>query len=336
MVRTEIFKHEKEFGLELGGYLPGIEISYSTLGKLNKDASNAIWVCHALTGNSNVLDWWAGLFNEAPFDSRDNFVICANMIGGCYGSTGPLSINPESQKPYYHDFPKLTNRDIVRAFDLLRVHLGIDQIHTVIGGSMGGQQALEWAIEDPGVFSNLVGLATNAVHSPWGIAFNESQRMAIANDPTWSMNDANAGIEGLKTARAIGMLSYRCYDIYQAKQQDEEPITRGYRASSYQQYQGEKLAGRFNAFTYWRLSEAMDSHHLGRNRGGLMQALKQIDAQCHFIGIDTDLLFPTREQKFLAENIGLATFDLITSEYGHDGFLVETEKIKQVLKKRMT
>jgi homoserine O-acetyltransferase len=294
-----------------------------------------VWVCHALTGSSDFTDWWKGFFEEgSPYDPKENFIICANVLGGCYGSTGPLSNNPKTGRNYFHDFPLLTVRDIVRSLDLLRIHLGIEQINTLIGGSLGGQQALEWAIFQPDVVQNLIIVATNAQHSPWGIAFNEAQRMAIAADNTWKENDPRAGVEGLKAARAIGMISYRAYRGFEETQSEKnaESID-DFRASSYQRYQGQKLANRFNAFTYWILSKAMDSHHVGRGRKSIESALQSIKAETLVMGIESDILFPIAEQKLLASTIPGAQFEKIDSSFGHDGFLVEIDQFKKILKK---
>ena len=331
----QTFHYQKKFELESGNTLPGFQLKYSTLGTLNADRSNVVWVCHALTGSADFTDWWSGLFNEGRFfDPRQYFIICANVLGGCYGSTGHLSLNPETGKPYFHTFPTLTNRDVVQAFDLLRQSLGIEQVHTLIGGSLGGQQVLEWAVQQPDVFQHIIPIATNAVHSPWGIAFNEAQRMAIEADATWKENDQRAGTEGLKAARAIGMISYRYYDTYgqtQAEKNDEK--IDDFRASTYQRYQGQKLANRFNAFTYYSLSKMMDSQNVGRNRGGIVAALKSIKARTLVVGIDSDILFPLSEQKFLTENIPNARLEVMTSLYGHDGFLVEFEQLSSHIKK---
>ena len=280
-MHQETFKYSEEFNLELGGTLEGFELGYSTLGNLNEARDNVVWVCHALTANSDVSDWWSGLI-ERLFSPSDYFIICANMLGGCYGSTGPLSTNPKDGKPYFHGFPSLTNRDIVRGFDLLCQHLKIRKIHTLMGGSMGGQQAIEWSIHSPDLISNLITVGTNAVHSPWGVAFNESQRMAIATDPTWKNQSPDAGKIGMKAARAVALLSYRNYQCYlNTQQEDTHEATDDYKASSYQQYQGEKLYHRFNAFTYWYLSKAMDSHNVGRSRGGITKALSKNKGTYH-------------------------------------------------------
>jgi len=329
------FHFQQDFKLEAGGILPGFQLKYTTLGKLNADRSNVVWVCHALTGNSDFTDWWGSLFNEGRFfDPRHYFIICANALGGCYGSTGPLSLNPTTGKPFYHTFPTVTNLDNARAFDFLRRSLEIEQVHTLIGGSLGGQQVLEWAIEQPEVFQYIIPIATNAVHSPWGIAFNEAQRMAIEADATWKDDDVRAGIEGLKAARAMGMISYRHYDTYEEKQSEKANDTiENFRASTYQRYQGQKLANRFNAFTYWAFSKMMDSQNVGRNRGSVEDALKKIKARTLVVGIENDLLFPLSEQKFLAATIPNARLEIIESIYGHDGFLVEFEQLSTYIKK---
>ncbi|MCP2043928.1 homoserine O-acetyltransferase [Pontibacter sp. HSC-36F09] len=328
------FHYQKQFQLESGASLPGFQLAYTTYGQLNREKSNVVWVCHALTGSSDFTDWWGELFGEGKlYDPADWFVVCANTLGGSYGSTGPLSVNPETLQPFYHSFPQLTNRDIVRAFDLLRQDLGIAQVHTLLGGSLGGQQALEWAILQPEVFQNLIQVASNARHSAWGIAFNESQRMAIRQDPTWATNTREAGIAGLKTARAIAMLSYRHYTCYEESQQEPgNSITDDFRAASYQVYQGEKLANRFNAYTYWLLSKAMDSHNIGRDRGGVEKALGRLQAKALFVGVDTDLLFPIEEQQQLHRLVPGSRFALLHSGYGHDGFLVETAQLTQAIR----
>lgn len=328
------FHYNKTLALESGEKLNGFQLKYTTLGQLNPDRSNIVWVCHALTGSSDFTDWWCDLFREgSAFDPREYFIICANMLGGCYGSTGPLSINPSNGKPFFHNFPFLTNRDVVNAFDLLREELKITSIHTLLGGSLGGQQVLEWAITRPGLFRHIIPMACNASHSPWGIAFNEAQRMAIEADPTWKENDHRAGSDGLKAARAIGMISYRYYETFnQTQSEKSENKLDDFRAATYQRYQGQKLVNRFNAFTYWRLTKMMDSHNVARDRQSAKEALGMISARTLVIGIDTDILFPVKEQKFVAENIPGAQYVEVTSLYGHDGFLVEFEQLDRILK----
>jgi len=327
----ELFRYTEKLELELGGQLNGFELHYTTLGNLNEERDNVIWVCHALTANSDFSDWWSG-FVESVFDPSQYFIICANMLGGCYGSTGPLSKNPIDGKPYYYDFPSLTNRDIIRGFDLLRQHLGINRIYTLMGSSMGGQQALEWSIMLPELVSNLILIGANASHSPWGVAFNEAQRMAIELDPSWQQPVPEAGMNGMKTARAVALLSYRNYQGYLNTQKEEsDQVTDNFKAASYQRYQGLKLYKRFNAYTYWYLSKAMDSHNVGRDRESIPAALAKIKAKTTIIGIRTDVLFPLTEQRFLAMHIEQSSYHEIDSEYGHDGFLLEMDQLSSIL-----
>ena len=330
-MKKHILKYNQPFALEKGGELPYLEITYHTAGTFNPTKNNVIWVCHALTANSDVFDWWEGLFGaEDLFNPQDHFIVCANVLSSCYGTSGPLQMADTAK---YHNFPEVTIRDMVNAHEILRKHLGISKIHTIIGGSLGGQQTLEWTIQQPQLFDNLIALATNAYHSPWGIAFNESQRMAIEVDPTWKLNHPEAGINGMKTARSVALISYRAYHTYGNSQHETDVNkTEAFKASSYQRYQGEKLARRFNAFSYYRLSQAMDSHNLGRHRGSIEEALAKIKAQTLVIGISSDGLFPVNEQQYLAQHIEEAYYTEIDSYYGHDGFLVETEKLTTVIK----
>jgi homoserine O-acetyltransferase len=328
-----LFLHKNPITLENGTTLSQVEVAWQSFGRLLPDGSNVVWICHALTANSDAVQWWKGLIGAGMAIDTDKFyVICANVIGSCYGSTGPLSINPKNGQPYYHDFPFITIRDMVKIHDLLRLHLGIKKIRLLIGGSLGGQQALEWAIEQPQVTEQLILIATNAKHSPWGIAFNEAQRMAIEVDPTWALQNQQAGADGLKAARAIALLSYRNYDAYHETQKEKtDEIYDQFKASGYQQYQGLKLVNRFSAFSYWTLSKAMDSHNVGRKRGGVERALTQVKAQTQIIGISSDVLFPFEEQQFIARHIPGSQIEIIPSRWGHDGFLVEIEKLSTIL-----
>lgn len=330
-----IFTLPQPLPLEGGGLLPGAQVAYRTYGTLNEARDNVVWVCHALTANAEVLDWWPGLFGEnCYFDPADWFIVCANVLGSCYGSTGPLTVHPQTNRPWYQEFPLLTIRDLVAAHEQLRQHLGLTQVHTLIGGSLGGQQALEWAVQQPGVFAHLVVLATNARHSPWGIAFNEAQRLAILADETYHQSSPTGGQRGLKAARAMALLSYRSYDAYhQTQAEPADDTLENFRASAYQQYQGNKLIARFNAYTYVVLSKAMDSHHLGRGRESVETALSCIKARTLIIGISSDVLFPPTEQRLLARHIPGAMYAEMESRFGHDGFLIETDQITHFLER---
>jgi homoserine O-acetyltransferase len=326
------FRYNNTFTTEGGEQLPSLEIAYHTWGRLNTEADNVIWVCHAFTANSDVETWWPGMVGEGLFlDTSRYFIVCANIPGSCYGSTGPLSINEKSGKPWYLDFPLLTVRDAVNALDLLRQYLGIKRIEMITGASMGGQQALEYSIMHPELISRLVFIASTARQSPWAIAFNESQRLALEADPSFRIRNPHGGAEGLKAARAIALLSYRNHLAYNTTQaESSDSVVEGFRASSYQVYQGEKLVKRFNPWSYYCLTQMADSHNVGRGRGGLREALSGIRAKVLAIGISSDMLFHTDEMKLVAESVPDGRFILIDSAYGHDGFLTDSDKIASV------
>lgn len=331
----KVFRYDNSFILESGSKFPAFHLGYTTYGLLNREKDNVVWVFHALTANSEVADWWHGLVGEGKlFNPAEYFIICVNVPGSCYGSISPLDTDPVTGERFYHDFSFFTIKDIVRTYQLLKNELGIKQIKIGIGGSMGGQQLLEWAIEEPELFKYIIPLATNAQHSAWGIAFNASQRMCIEADQTWKEKNERAGIEGMKVARSIALLSYRHYQTYYASQSEHDnEFLENYKSESYQQYQGKKLAKRFNAFSYYFLSKTMDSHNVGRGRASITGALNNISAKALVIGINTDILFPVVEQQFIAKHIPQGKFKAIDSLYGHDGFLLEFEKIENIIKK---
>jgi homoserine O-acetyltransferase len=333
MSTVQTYYYNNSIQLESGKELRELKIAYQTFGKLNAKKDNVIWACHALTANSDVLDWWKGLFGKnSLFNPEEHYIVCANVLGSHYGTTNPLSTNPVTGNPYYLSFPDFTIRDFVKAHQLLAEHLQIDQIKVLIGGSLGGQQSLEWAILESNRIENLILVATNAVHSPWGIAFNESQRLAITTDRSFYAQKPDGGSKGLKVARSIALLSYRSYDAYASTQLESvNDKTDGFRASSYQNYQGEKLCKRFNAYSYWYLSKAMDSHNVGRGRKSIQEALNSVKSNTLVIGIENDVLFPINEQQFLSENIKDASFHVVKSAYGHDGFLIETNALTNII-----
>jgi homoserine O-acetyltransferase len=330
----KFFDQHTDFTLENGAVLPSIRIAYHTYGQLNADKSNVVWVCHALTASSDAADWWKGLVGEGSLINPDKyFIVCANILGSCYGSTGPVTINPATGKHYYADFPQVTIRDMVQSFILLRKHLGINSIHLLMGGSMGGYQVLEWAVMEKEVVKNIFLIATSPSESAWGVAVHTAQRLAIEADHSWKDHHPDAGAAGLKAARAIGMLTYRNYGTFQDKQTDPDPEKiDNFKASSYISYQGDKLVKRFNAYSYWLLTKSMDSHHLGRGRGGdLIKVLQTILQPTLIIGIRSDILCPLDEQRFMADHIPHTWFVEIDSAYGHDGFIIETAQISRFL-----
>ena len=331
----ELFVYDKPFLLERGATIQGMEITYYTYGTLNANASNVVWICHALTANADPAEWWPGMVGEnAVIDPKKYFIVCANILGSCYGSSGPMSQNPLTSQPYYNSFPAISIRDMVKAHILLREHLGIKKIDLLVGGSMGGYQAMEWAIMESSRIEQLFLLATSPTESAWGKAIHAAQRLAIEADATWMQAQPAAGKNGLKAARAIGMLSYRNYGIMVKTQSDDDSEKLDdYKAVSYMNYQGNKLAQRFNAFSYWLLTKALDTHHIARGRGGNVNAvLKTIHQRTLIIGISSDILCPLAEQQHMADEMPNASLVEIDSLYGHDGFMVEVEKISACLK----
>jgi homoserine O-acetyltransferase len=311
---TKKLELDDKVTLEGGFTLPSVTIQYTTIGEISPEKDNVIWIFHALTGNSNPLDWWSGVFGkDATFNPEKDFIICANVLGSCYGTTGPSNF----------DFPVITVRDMVKVHQKLRDSLGIERVKVGIGGSLGGQQLLEWAVQEPDFFEKIVPIATNAVHSPWGIAFNEAQRMALKNP------DPDAGLEA---ARAIAMLSYRHYNAFELKQKDHDQRWDEFSASGYMKHQGKKLRKRFTPYAYYYLSKAMDSHNLGRHHISVRDALESINSEALVIGLDSDVLFPLTEQEFIHQHISASRLEVISTHFGHDGFLIEYEQLNKLLK----
>lgn len=333
-----IYHHNKAFTTESGEVLPELDIAYHTYGRLNERKDNVIWVCHALTANSDVADWWPNTVVPGGFlDPGKYFIICANILGSHYGTTGPLSRNPEADKPYYDWFPLITVRDIVRVHQLLAAHLGIERVKLLIGSSLGGFQCMEWALMQPSFAEHVALIATTPVTKPWAAAFNESQRMAIEADQTYGLNRDDAGAAGLAAARSIALLSYRGPEAYDLTQADrgaetdpENPFFR--RVLTYQQHQGDKLRHRFNAYSYYRLSRAVDSHDVGRGRGGIEAALSSFRPKALIVAISSDILFPPSDHEPLARCIPNAQYHIIDSNFGHDGFLIEYKKLTHLVK----
>ena len=330
---SQVYHHSAPLSLESGEVLPEVDIVYDTFGELNEAKDNVIWVCHALTANSDVADWWPHTVEEGRFlDPSRYFIICANFLGSHYGTTSPLSINPATGEKYYYDFPCITVRDMVRCHQLLARHLGIERVKMLIGSSIGGFQCMEWAIMEPSFMEHLALIATTTCSEPWAAAFNESQRMAIRLDRSWGERSDEAGLDGMAVARSIALISYRGGAAYNATQQDSDiDISFERRAHSYQQYQGEKLRRRFNAFSYYRLSEAVDSHNIARERGSIAEALQRIEARTLVVAISSDILFPPEAHRPLREYISNVEYHLIESEFGHDGFLVEHDKLNRII-----
>jgi len=337
MIRQTLIT-EEPFEFEAGGSLPSLTVAYH-ITKEYREGDKVIVICHALTANSDAEEWWPQLVGPGKLlDTQKYFILCVNMLTSPYGSSSPVSINPATGAPYLFDFPKTTVRDMIRASILVRKHLGVEHIDLLVGSSIGGFQAFEWAVMEPDVVRNVAFMATAPRISAWISATMESQRMALEADPTfrgekvehpWAAHECSTG---LQAARAQALISYRGYDGYCATQseQDQDVIFAS-RVASYERYQGEKFAKRFDAYSYWYLTYAVDSNNVGRFRGGVEKALGTIKANTTVVAIDSDGLFPPKEVKSWAKFIPNAKYHEITSLFAHDGFLLETEQIAKIL-----
>lgn len=326
------------FTTEDGFTFSGLSLAFKTWGKLNALGSNVVLVCHALTGHAAADEWFPGIFTERGFASHpDAFVVCVNVIGSCYGSTGPQSVNPATGRPFLGDFPNVTIRDMVRSQQLLLDRLGVREIQVVIGASMGGMLALEWAVMDERV-KRVILLATNAAHSAWQIGISEAQRQAIYADPHWRGGfplPEQPPTIGLSAARMMAMITYRSEPSFRSRfgrtvQPNQKDL---YQVESYLRYQGQKLVDRMDAVTYVRLTQAMDSHDVCRGRGDLSSVLGAGKAKALVVGISSDILYPVSDQKLLADGLTNADFVELNSDKGHDAFLIEFDKMNQVFRR---
>ena len=328
MIRQEL---TTRLELECGGVLENARIVFHT----SKGTGKVIWICHALTANSDPEDWWPEMVGPGKtIDTEKNRVVCVNMLGSAYGTEGPAQVNPASGKPWLLDFPDVTIRDTVSTFEIIRKHLGITKIDLLIGASNGGFDALEWAVMQPGLFNRCLFLCTAPRISPFLGATVEAQRMALEADPTFrEARSLEGGRAGLKCARAQALISYRCFKGYGLTQKEEDPDTLfAGRVASYERYQGEKLVRRgFDAYSYYCLCNALDSHNVGRGRGGVQKALQAIKARATVVAVDSDLIFPPAESREWASWIPGAQYVEISSNFGHDGFLLETAKLSALI-----
>ncbi|ETN24040.1 homoserine O-acetyltransferase [Phytophthora nicotianae CJ01A1] len=331
--------------LERGEMLVAPEVAYTTYGKLNAARDNVIVLCHALTGHSLVHQYWDAMVTPEWTDKY--FIVCSNVLGSCYGSTCPTSINPVTGLPYGPDFPAVTLRDAVALQrQLLEDALGVRQVQAVIGGSLGGMQTLEWAFQGQDFVKSFVAIACGAQHSAWQIGISELQRQAIYMDPNFRNGhytpDAPPNT-GLALARQIAMVSYRTHAAYadkfgrcqeEAALDDKLASKYGrYVVQSYLEYQGEKFLSRFDVNSYLTLLHMMDTHDVGRGRGGVEQALGSLAQPSLVIGIDSDVLYPLSEQQEIADLLPNSQFAALSSPHGHDGFLLGQEEISELTKK---
>lgn len=322
------------YSLEAGERIEGFHIAYHCSKGGYRPGMKVVWLCHGLTANSDPTDWWPQLAGEGKLlDPSKYFIVCANLLGSPYGSSCPTDIDPVTGKQYLLDFPKITLRDTARCTLAIAEHLGIEKIDLLLGASIGGFLALEMALEKPEIISQLVLLATDSRTPAYLTAYNEAQRMAMEADRTFTeAASADAGKAGLEAARAIALISYRSHEGYALTQTDEDPDTMfATRACSYERYQGRKLSNRFDAYSYWSLTHCLDSHNIGRGRGGVDAALESMRMPVTVICVGSDNLFPPKSMKHIAEHIKGAVYHQIESQFGHDGFLLESEALATII-----
>lgn len=328
---------EAPFVTERGTEIKNAEVAYKTWGTLNEKRSNVVVICHALTGHAAADEWFGGIFGPGRLcDENEKFIICINVPGSCYGSVGPWSLNPETGEPYRAGFPSISIRDMVKFQMLLLDQLGIREIETVIGGSLGGMQALEFAIMDPRVKSTIL-MAMGMAHNPWAIGISEAQRAAIYADPNWNngyYNRESPPASGLAAARMMAMITYRTPENYEHKFGRKLQNEKGqFQVESYLNYQGKKLSSRFDALSYVKLTQAMDTHDVARERGTHAEVLGDVTIPALVVGVSSDLLYPLTSQQDLSRLLPLSTLEIIDSEYGHDAFLIEFKKINNAIKR---
>lgn len=366
---VSLFNFNDPLTFETGEELSPVQVAYQTYGTLNKGGTNAILINHALTGNAHaagILDevetdsnsnpdllkkysetqqgkvgWWNDLIgDEKLFDTSKYFVISSNILGSCYGTSGPVSIKNMFNRKYGTDFPTVTVRDMVKVQKKLLEHLGVNKLITAVGGSLGGMQVLEWAVMYPEMLSSIIPIATSTQHSPWAIALNQTARQAITNDPIWNAgNYKEQPTNGFALARKIAMISYRTAESFEDKFSRERKDNNGdaldkeniFQIESYLNHHGEKINERFDANTYLSLSYAMDLHDVALSRGTLREVLGKIEIPTLAVGINTDMLYPANEQKRIAELIPNATYGEIESIHGHDAFLIEFKQMEKII-----
>jgi homoserine O-acetyltransferase len=328
---TRFIRLGGRFELENGASLPDVVVAYRTWGRIENAVDRAILVCHALTGSADVDAWWPGLIGEGcAFDPAHDFVICANILGSCYGTTGPASLVPGSGRRYRADFPEISVRDMVALQGRLLDVLGIERLELVVGPSLGGMQALEWAAMYPERVGSVIPIGVGAVHSPWCIGISEAQRAAIAADPDWCdgyYSDAAPPERGLAAARMMAVCTYRSWQNFEERFGRERNDAGEFEVQSYLRHQGRKINQRFDANAYVKLTRAMHTHDLGRGRGRLGDVLAKIDMPALVVSVSSDGLYPPAEQARLAAQLGNARYEILESAHGHDGFLIETRAL---------
>lgn len=323
------------FALESGDTIEDVSIAYRTWGDISNAPERAILICHALTGSADVESWWPGIIGAGKaFDPAQDFIVCANILGSCYGTTGPVSTRPDLDQRYRADFPRVSVRDMVNLQRVLLDALGIDKLELVTGPSLGGMQALEWAASYPDRVASVVPIGVGARHSAWCIGVSEAQRAAIEADPDWKdgfYSDDQPPRQGLAAARMMAVCTYRSWSSFDERFGRDQHDDGTYQVQSYLRHQGQKINDRFDANTYVSLTHAMHTHDLSKGRGELADVLRQIDQAALVVSVSTDTLYPPHEQALLAELLPNAQYELLESSHGHDGFLIETENLSGMI-----
>jgi homoserine O-acetyltransferase len=349
---VQLFSETSPLVMDCGAVIGPITVAYETYGQLNAPADNAVVVCHALTGSAHAagyssddpksVGWWDSFIGEEkPLDSSKYYIISSNFLGGCYGTTGSSSIDPKSGKQYGLAFPQMTVRDMVRVQKELISHLGVKKIKTVIGGSLGGMQVLEWGIMYPKLVESIIPIATSAQHSAWAVGLNDLARQAIMNDPDWKNGDyysTGQPRKGFSLARQIAMMSYRS-EMEFTQRFGRERYSKDnrfnqenlFQVESYLRHQGVKLVDRFDANTYLYITRAMDLHDISLGRAPFQEVLRSLAMPVLSVGINTDILYPASEQKEIASFIPKVTYKEISSPFGHDAFLIEFEQMALIV-----
>lgn len=319
------------FKCELGSSLHGLKVRYTTYGNLSRARDNVVWVLHPLTCCSDPIRWWPEMVGPGKaLDPTKDYIICANTIGSCYGSTGPNSASLATGNNYGAEFPVITMKDVVRAHELLRKRLGIKRIQLGIGASYGGQQLIEWMAMAPRLFDRACIIGATDRQSPWAIALNESQRLAMAADQTTFTNSPTAGHAGMAAARSFAVLSYRTPKAYALRQAEvDSSVANNFRASEYQKHIGAQFAKRFDAKSYWTLTKVMDSHNVSRGREAGGDVLSTIDSKTLFLGLEGDILFPPESLEAVSSRLRNASYSMLRCDYGHDSILINAAEIER-------
>jgi homoserine O-acetyltransferase len=317
-----------DFVLENGERLVDVEIAFRTWGDPANAGNGAILICHALTGSADVDAWWPDIIGSGKaFDPAHDYIICANILGSCYGTTGPVSTRPGSNERYRADFPRISVRDMVELQRILLDELGVERVELVTGPSLGGMQALEWAISYPDRVGSVVPIGVGGRHSAWCIGVSEAQRAAIAADPNWNDGyycDESPPTNGLAAARMMAVCTYRSWESFELRFGRDRRTGDQFQVQSYLRHQGAKINDRFDANAYVTLTHAMHTHDLSRGRGDYPDVLRSISQPALVVSVSTDTLYPPEEQQLLAEHLPGARYEMLESAHGHDGFLIET------------